>query len=180
MIRYLIVELEGLRPRYGDSPKRPNDKKTPVPRVIVSPDRFWNRNPRRSPESVQNLTISACCSSHGAEGLLGLGPHNSLRESEHAWLLSAFIAEGIIPGSLDCPYRLMPARSISRGSLFHMKPTVDTRPVNISKGCLPKISSANKPARLVAEVDRVPMEAGDRGRVRHTAVDGKLRLRPFG
>ena len=26
-----------------------------------------------------------------------------------------------------------------------MKPSVDTRPVNISKGCLPKISSARSP-----------------------------------
>ena len=174
MIRYWIVELEGLRTGYSDSDKRPKRLEDSESRQVL--EQKLPAVTRVGPE----LTISACCSSQGAEGLLGLGPHNSLRKSEHAWLLSAFIAEGIVPGSLARSDRLMPARSISRGSLFHMKPSVDTRPVNISKECLPKISSAKKPARLVAEVDRVPMEAGDPGRVRHTAVDGKLRLRPFG
>lgn len=49
MVRNLVVKLQRLRPGDGDCAKRPNDKKAPVPRVVVSSGRtaLAKANPSR-------------------------------------------------------------------------------------------------------------------------------------
>ena len=66
MIRYLIVELEGLRTGYSDSGKRPKRLEDSESRQVLE------QKPPVVTRVGPELTISACCSSQGAEGLLGL------------------------------------------------------------------------------------------------------------
>ena len=51
----ICIELERLRPGYSDSAKRPNDKKTLVPRVIMSPDEVMEQKPRSSVPSLLRI-----------------------------------------------------------------------------------------------------------------------------
>jgi hypothetical protein len=90
MIRTLFVELQCPGPRDDDSSQRPIYEQALFFGAIVTSGDMVKQEAQQSPESVQNLTISAWCSSHGNEDCLG--PDKSFRVGTRGWWLFLFIS----------------------------------------------------------------------------------------